>query len=419
VIPARRLDWPLRGRQLRRRTARVRLTFLFGGLFLLSGAALLAITYVLFRNATDNPVVVTTKTQSSLNSPVPGSQGSPLPTRRQVEAEAERDRERAQRAADREHARELRQLVLQSGIALAIMAVVSIALSWLVAGRVLRPLRTITATTNRISQHNLHERLALHGPSDELTDLADTIDGLLARLEAAFTAQRRFVANASHELRTPLTMMRTSLDVAAGKPGPRPPPLEVLDAKLREGLDQADRLLESFLTLSRAQNGALPQPTTISLAGLVSAAIEACAEEIAEQQLTVELRLEEVQVAGSEPLLARMVENVVDNAVRHNERCGWISAETRGDGETVRAVLANGGARLEETMVQELGQPFRRLAADRTGSQSGFGLGLSIVAAIAEAHGGTLRLDPLAEGGLQVLLELPRAPAQTVAAETV
>src|SRR5262245_28464038 len=133
------------------------------------------------------------------------------------------------------------------------MTVVSLAVGWVVAGRVLRPVRTITATTRRISQDNLHDRLALQRPSDELKDLADTIDELLARLEAAFTAQRRFVANASHELRTPLAMMRTSLDVAAGKPGPLPPQLGMLDAKLREGLDQADRLLERFLTLARAE----------------------------------------------------------------------------------------------------------------------------------------------------------------------
>jgi signal transduction histidine kinase len=420
VAFTRRVDWPLpSGQLLERRTVRLRLTLLFGSLFLLSGAALLAITYVLFRHATDNPVVVTTKTRSSLTSPPPGRQGSPLPTQSQVQAEAERDRERAQRAADREHAHELRQLLLQSGIALALMAVVSIALGWLVAGRVLRPLRTITATTRRISQHNLHERLAMPGPSDELKDLADTIDGLLARLEAAFTAQRRFVANASHELRTPLAMMRTSLDVAAGKRGPPPPQLVALDAKLREGLDQADRLLENFLTLARAQNGALPEPTTVALAELLCSAIDARADRIADAHIAVTRSLVDVQVVGSEPLLARMVENVVDNAVRHNERSGWIHAETQGDGETARLVLANGGPRLEEAKVRELGQPFRRLVADRTGSQDGLGLGLSIVAAIAEAHGGTSRLTALADGGLQVLIELPRATARAVAKEAV
>jgi signal transduction histidine kinase len=397
--------------RLPRRTVRLRLTLLYGSLFLVSGAALLATTYVLVRHATDNPVVVTTKTtRSSPTSPLPGTRGSPLPSPSELEAEAERDRQRAQRAADRQHAHELHQLLVQSGIALALMTFVSLALGWVVAGRVLRPLRTITATTRRISQDNLHDRLALGGPRDELKELADTIDGLLERLEAAFIAQRRFVANASHELRTPLAMMRTSLDVAAGKPGPRQRQLEVLDAKLREGLDQADRLLESFLTLARAQNGALPEQAMISLPDLIVRATEACTPEIAERQITIERHIEDVHVAGSETLLGRLVENVIDNAVRYSEPSGWIRVETRDVGETARLVVENSGARLEDDRVRELGQPFRRLAAERTSPRKGVGLGLSIVAAIAAAHGGTLQLQARTEGGLRVVVELPHAP---------
>jgi signal transduction histidine kinase len=392
-------------RHLPRPSVRLRLTLLYGGLFLVSGGVLLAISNVLVRRATGGPVFTRTTRSGQ------GPNGLPTPEQLQAQAEQLKD------AADRQHAAELDQLLLQSGIALAIMAFVSIGLGWLVAGRVLRPLREITTSTRRISQHNLHERLALQGPSDELKDLADTIDGLLARLEAAFNAQRRFVANASHELRTPLAMMRTSLDVATGKPGPLPPQLDALDAKLREGLEQADRLLESFLTLAHAQNGALTERTTVSLGELLSAAIEARADAVAEQRLTVEQRLGDINVAGSETLLARLVENVVDNAVRHNERSGWIRAETRSDGETARLVVENGGSRLEQRSVQELGQPFRRLAADRTDSQNGVGLGLSIVAAIAAAHGGNLQLHARAEGGLRVQIELPRVSARAVAGE--
>jgi signal transduction histidine kinase len=198
---------------VRRRSVRFRLTVLYGGLFLVSGTALLAITYLLVRRETA-PVVVRL-------SP-PGEPTRDLP--------AYVDALRA--SAERQHDEQLRQLLLQSGIALSIMTVVSLALGWFVAGRVLVPLRTMTGRTRRISQHNLHERLALQGPADELKELADTIDDLLARLEAAFDAQRRFVANASHELRTPLAMMRTSLDVATGKPSP-PLELRTLDVKLR------------------------------------------------------------------------------------------------------------------------------------------------------------------------------------------
>jgi signal transduction histidine kinase len=386
-------------RRLLRPSVRLRLTLIYGGLFVASGTVLLAITYVLFGRATEGPVFTSTTRVG------PGPPG--LPSAEELQAQTER----LDALADRQHAAQLHELLVQSGIALAIMTVVSLTLGWFLAGRLLRPLRTITAATRRISQHNLHDRLALQGPPDELKDLADTIDELLARLEAAFTAQRRFVANASHELRTPLAMMRTSLDVAAGKPEPLPPQLGVLDAKLREGLDQAERLLESFLTLARAQNGAaLPEHTAVSLPALLSAAIEARAETIAERQLTVEENLEDVHVTGSETLLARLVENLVDNAVRYGERAGRIRAETRSDGETARILVENDGPRLEERKVRELGQPFRRLAAERTSPQKGVGLGLSIVGAIAAVHGGSVRLHARPEGGLRALVELPRAP---------
>src|SRR5246127_5059024 len=204
---------------LPRPTVRWRLTLLYGLIFLISGAALLAITYSLFANFAFqvpkqplNPIMVQLETAMS----VQRSNG-------------------------------LHRLQLYSGIALAIMAIVSVALGWLVAGRVLAPLRTITATADRVSDTNLHERLAMSGPRDELRLLADTIDRLLERLEAAFDAQRRFVANASHELRTPLAMMRTTLDVAIAKPGGVPVQTRELDAELRVDLDHAGRLLESFL----------------------------------------------------------------------------------------------------------------------------------------------------------------------------
>ena len=154
------------------------------------------------------------------------------------------------------HAAALNQLLAESAIALAVMTVVSAVLGWLVAGRVLRPLRAMTAAARAISADDLSRRLAVPGPDDELKDLGDTIDELLDRLEIAFGAQRRFAASASHELRTPLAMMRTSLDVATAKPGPVPPELTVLAGKLREGLDQADRLVENLLLLARAQHGA-------------------------------------------------------------------------------------------------------------------------------------------------------------------
>jgi signal transduction histidine kinase len=394
---------------LPRRTVRLRLTLLYGGLFLVSGAALLAITYLLVRHSTGDLVLF----RGNGSSP---ELGTDLESFSKVEVPEElRPRMlRLQAQAAHQRTEQLHELLIQSGIALAIMAVVSIGLGWLVAGRVLGPLRTMTATTRRISEHNLHERLALEGPSDELKDLGDTIDGLLARLEAAFDAQRRFVANASHELRTPLAMMRTSLDVAAAKPGPAPPQVDALEGKLREGLDRADRLLESFLTLARAQHGGLPDQAAVSLREVVSAAIDAHGDAIAAKGIGVRQGKGDARVIGSETLLARMVENVIDNAVRHNEPSGWIRIETQVRDDAARLIVESGGRGLDERSVRELALPFRRVGAERTGSDNGVGLGLSIVGAIAAAHGGRLDLHARREGGLRVLIELPlpvREPA--------
>jgi signal transduction histidine kinase len=305
-------------------------------------------------------------------------------------------------------------LLVASLIALGIMTVLSLVLGWAVAGRVLRPLREMTAATRRISADSLHERLAMTGPADEMKDLADTIDGLLERLEAAFAAQRRFVANAAHELRTPLTTMRASLDVAMAKPEPVPAQTTALAGRLRAELDQVDRLLEGFLVLARAQHGALPGCEAIAFGNVVSAALAARAGDIAAMNLTVHhAGRGDGWVQGSETLLRRMVDNVVDNAIGHNRDGGWIRVATGADGAMARLVVETGGDVLDQQQVTQLAQPFRRLGAERTGSDSGAGLGLSIVAAIAAAHGGTLDLHARAEGGLRVSIALPlAAPAR-------
>jgi signal transduction histidine kinase len=311
-----------------------------------------------------------------------------------------------------EHAAALNQLLAESAIALGVMAVVSAALGWLMAGRVLRPLRAMTAAARAISADDLSGRLAVPGPGDELKDLGDTIDELLHRLETAFSAQRRFAASASHELRTPLAMMRTSLDVATGKPGPVPPELTVVAGKLREGLDQADHLVENLLLLARAQHGAGDGQDTISLDPLIAAAIDARAGLIASMGLEVRHIADGGAgplVTGNRVLLAQMTANLIDNAVRHNHPGGWIRAQITRDGAAVRLLVENGGPLLDPGTVTTLAQPFRRLGADRTGSAAGTGLGLSIAEAIAAAHRGTLRLHARPEGGLQAVIDLPAA----------
>jgi signal transduction histidine kinase len=304
---------------------------------------------------------------------------------------------------------ELHQLEIESAIALGIMAILSGLLGRVVAGRVLRPLRTITATAQEISDTNLHRRLDLPGPRDELRTLADTIDGLLARLEAAFESQRRFVANASHELRTPLTTMRTALDVATAKPNLSSAQVRALDASLRADLDQADRLLESFLALARAQRVELGEETSVSLPQIVGDALASRSQAIAAKQIQFHNTLAPACVKGSETLLARMVDNLIDNAVRHNLPGGPINVTCDADPQTARLVIESGGPVLDAAAVAQLSEPFRRPGAERTGSQNGHGLGLSIVAAIAAAHGGELTLYPREQGGLGAEITLPVA----------
>jgi hypothetical protein len=265
---------------------------LYSALFLVCGAALLAISYEFF-------------IKFAFSYPPKAHSGPGHPPRGSLAA--------LDQALGTVRNAYLHRLLVGSGVALGIMALISGVLGWVVAGRVLAPLRTITAATERISDTNLHERLAMDGPPDELRLLADTID----RLEAAFAAQRRFVANASHELRTPLAMMRTTLDVAIAKSDGVPPQTRELDAELRIDLDHADELLESFLALARAQNGHLDKRHQVALEPLISAALGDRADRIAAKQLTVETHLAAIEVTGSATLLERMVENVIENAVRH------------------------------------------------------------------------------------------------------
>jgi signal transduction histidine kinase len=382
-----------------RRTIRVRLALLCFGAFLASGVALLAVTVVVWQS--------TTAVRSVAHAPVAG-----VPSRRALNTHAQRGGTPAA-----QHGTDRRQLLIASAIALAVMAVLSLVLGWLIAGRFLRPLRTITTATREISATNLHERLDLTGPEDEIKELGDTFDELLARLERSFAFERRFVANASHELRTPLATMRASLDVAMAKPGPIPPQIAALADRLRHELDQVDRLLESFLTLAQAQQAPMADQVTLSLDEIATAAIARRDGAITLAELDIEQRrCSEAWVTGSQTLLSRMIENVIDNAIQHNQPGGWIRVKTETDGWLTRVIVDNGGQVLAQADVEKLTQPFRRLAGERTGSDTGTGLGLSIVASIAEVHGGTLDLHARSDGGLRVAITLPLAVATVAGA---
>jgi signal transduction histidine kinase len=371
-----------------RRTVRMRLTALYCAAFVLSAVVLLAIT---------NGV---------------GAIGS--------ESESASSAASAQQAAvtvGPAQSSVSHQYLVGSVIALGVMAAVSVAAGWVAAGRVLRPLRQMTTVARRISASNLHERLAIEGPGDELKDLADTIDALLERLDGAFAAQRRFVANASHELRTPLAAMRVSVDVAEAKPGPVPEATVVLAGQVRDELDKVDQLLDGLLVLARAEHGALPGRAVLPLDYVVSAALAAREDAITARNLTVQhvtggdgSWVEGSWVEGSAPLLRRMADNLIGNAIGHNQDGGWIRITTSADDATARLIIENGGDILDPAQVAGLAQPFRRLGADRTGSDDGAGLGLSIVAAITQAHRGSLQLHARPGGGLEVTVTLPAAP---------
>ncbi len=385
-----------------RRTVRLRLTILYGGLFCACGTGLLAITYLLVRHfsahvqqlAHHGPIS-SARSPGGSSAPLP-----PLPSLARLQAGA-------QAALVNQHNSDLHELLVWSLVALAVMTAISIVAGWLVAGRVLAPLRTMTARTRRISQDNLDQRLALPGPRDEPRDLGDTIDALLARLEAAFASQRRFVSNVAHELRTPLARIRTALDVAIGKPGSVSPQVVVLDRKVREGLDRADQLVEGLLALGRAEHGELPDRAAVALDKVIAAVVAEREPDLAAKRITIDQQLSATTVSGSPTLLSRMADNVIDNGVRHNITDGWMRIELSDQPDRVRLTVDSGGPTLDPCQVRGLAQPFRRLGAERTGSDRGAGLGLPIGAAIVAAHDGTLTLDAREQGGLRVAIEFP------------
>jgi signal transduction histidine kinase len=279
---------------------------------------------------------------------------------------------------------------VQSSVMLVVVLAIPCGLAWLMAGWILRPLRQITETARRITSEDLHERLALGGPADELTELGDTFDAMLARLEAAFTSQQLFAANAAHELRTPLAVMRAELDLLLT--GPPPSPAEVRDTatRLRRTVLRSEQLLERLLTLTRmmlAPGERKPAPLD-QITG--QALHEACAY-------------------GDPSLLGELAGNLIGNAIKYNGPDGWITVGTRTAGYRAILEISNSGQRIADADLDGLLEPFRRAGQQRTGTSSG--LGLSIVRAIVNAHGGELRLQALADGGLEVRVSLPAVPA--------
>jgi signal transduction histidine kinase len=381
-------------------TIRVRLTVLYGGLFFLAGIVLLALTYVLVKQS------LGARTTPNLDPAVLDrlralftSRFDPA-TLANLASEIERQQQQYQQQT-------LDALLTQGAIALGVVGIVAIGLGWVTADRVVRPLHRITETAGRIAASapgvGLHERIGLHGPRDEITRLAETFDLMLERLDGAFDGQRTFVANASHELRTPLTINRALIELTLSRPDV-PGSTRELGESLLTINDRHERLIDGLLTLADSEN-ALRERSGLDLADVAAHVVRATPAD----DLAVSVDLLAAPTTGDPVLLERVVQNLVDNAVRHNGPGGTVQVVTGVREGMAELVVSNTGAVVPPYEVETIFKPFRRLGGDRTGTARGFGLGLAIVAAVTRAHGGTVRAVPRDGGGLTVTVRLPKA----------
>jgi len=374
-----------------RRTVRLRLTLWYSGLFFLSGAALLAITYALVVQAFTARIGTTAACRR------PG-QGCHAVTAAQARA-----------VALQQHSAVLHELLTRSAVALAVMALLSIALGWFIAGRVLRPLRTIAAAARQTSAADLGNRLALTGADDELKALGDTFDALLARLEASFTAQRQFIANAAHELRTPLARQRVISQVALADPGASIDSLRAAHHRVLASGAEQQQLIEALLALAQGQAG-LAKTEPVNLADVTRQVTAARRTDAEHRNLTLHLRFSPALAVGSPRLIEQLAANLVDNALRHNVPGGQVDITTQTISSRAVLSVTNTGPAVPADAMDRLFQPFQRLRTDRASRGEGLGLGLTIVQAIANAHGARLTARPRPGGGLQIQATFPGAP---------
>jgi signal transduction histidine kinase len=364
----------------RRGSLRVRLTVAFGAMFFAATAAVLAVTVILVQNSMEYSlnIALSYAPDDGTKAIIMGSMW--------------------------------RNLLFKGGVAALVVGVVATTIGWLVSGRVLRPLRQITATAQRIAGRTLHRRIALEMPAGEVKSLADSFDSMLDRLDHAFAGQSRFISNAAHELKTPLVLNRTLVEVAMMRPG-CPPEVHQLGENLLAVNARHERLIDSLLTLARAED-AMSERVIVDLADLGAAATARIAAFAGTRGVAVHSELASAPTIGDAILLEQMINNLVDNAIRYNAPDGWVRVSTAPRGSAVEVVVSNAGAHISPHEVPVLFEPFRRLT-DRVGSAGGNGLGLSIVRAVVRAHGGAVSAHPRPEGGLTVRVTLPPAAGLT------
>ncbi|MGI5480181.1 sensor histidine kinase [Streptomyces lavendofoliae] len=380
-----------------RPTIRIRLTLLYGGMFLIAGILLLSIIYLLAAQAlhigSELPfkIVNGQVTSNVCNFPV---EAGPDQFNRAMNSCVNQQRQHA-----------LDDLLRRSLFALLGLSVIAFAFGYAMAGRVLSPLGRITRTARNVAGTDLSRRIELDGPDDELKELADTFDDMLDRLERAFTAQQRFVANASHELRTPLAINRTLLEVHLSDPG-APAELHQLGKTLLATNERSEQLVEGLLLLARSDNE-IVERKPVDLAEVASRAIDQTRAEAEAKGVEIRGERAPATVQGNGVLLERIALNLVQNAVRYNADGGWVEVTTGTQPGQAVLVVSNTGPVVPAYEIDNLFEPFRRLRQERTGSDKGVGLGLSIARSVARAHGGRIIAEPREGGGLVMRVTLP------------
>jgi len=395
-----------RGASRFRRTARLRFTVLSGVLFMVSGLALLAFTYLLFDNSSHGSAAGAGSGPSGTLPGLGAGQASSgghhiihvgnASTARQIAAAA-------QSAADKH------DLLIDSGLALLVVAALAVLLGWFFAGRMLAPVTTITQTARRISASNLDQRLALHDADDEFRELGDTLDDLLARLKASFDTQQHFVANASHELRTPLTAQRALLQVALDDPNTTSQEWRATARELIAVSDEQEQLIEALLALASSEAG-FDNPEPIDLTALTHTILLDRRPDADDHRIEITTATAPATATGSPALIERLIANLIDNAIRHNTPGGHVHIQTTTTtDEQVRLIVSNTGPDIPASEIARLFQPFQRLKTTRTNNQTGHGLGLSIVHAIATAHHAQINARPQPDGGLWIEISFPQS----------
>jgi signal transduction histidine kinase len=408
---------------------RARLTLWYGGMFFLAGLVILAVTYLLVKDSLEHNEPKPLGAGVAAVGPTPDKLLTLDPTadpNRQVQftnpftgatstmayrevpkafnAAITNFQKEVQRAEEHRRNQALQGLLRRSGAAIGLIGLGAVGFGWLMAGRVLRPINDITATARRVaagSGRGLHERIALDGPADELKELADTFDDMLERLDESFAGQRRFVDNASHELRTPLAINRTVLEVALADPEASASTHQLARTLLATN-DRSQRLIEGLLLLARSDNELVEQKQ-VDLAEVGAHVVGLLAEEARSAGIDVRHRFDAALVDGDPVLLERLMQNLVQNGIRHNEPDGWVQVTTGPEG----FVVTNSGPIVPSYDVESLFEPFRRLQEERTTGSRGIGLGLSIVRSIVRAHHGEITAEPRPAGGLTLRVRLP------------